>query len=111
MSEQTAPSAEQWQADQMRRAVARIVADLRRLGDEVEREANAIGRVGELEFNTYGYAASQIIHAVTWGMANLSLERIAQCAADADAARAREQAAAQAADSEKGVDDGNPDTA
>jgi hypothetical protein len=72
-------------SEQFEHKVARTANGLRVLADRVERE----GRVGE-NIRTmkpdHAYAAQSVIHAITWGMANLDLGGIVQCAKDADQA-------------------------
>lgn len=63
--------------------VDEIASRLRRLADEVEREASSNNRVG---MPSYGWKASQIIHSITWGVANMNLSALVAVAAEVDAA-------------------------
>lgn len=64
--------------------VDEIASRLRRLADEVEREGySSNNRVG---MPSYGWKASQIVHAITWGVANMNLSGLVAVASEVDAA-------------------------
>jgi hypothetical protein len=66
-----------------------VVVRLREMADDVERQGhrttNHVGVPG------FGWSAHSVVHAVMWGMANLSLDSLVVAAADADAAAAEER--------------------
>jgi len=82
-------SLEQLHARQLREAAQSAAGQLRRLADEVEREAGKVERVGQPGIATYGAVAEAVLHAVLWGVPNLRVDHLASHAADADIARAK----------------------
>lgn len=62
--------------------LAQMVAQVHRIADDIERE----GRRRETDTNNAGWAASQVLHTLMWGLANLSLDRLVSLAAEVDAA-------------------------
>lgn len=64
--------------------LADIAADLRSLADRVEREGEARPRFGAPENFDHVTGAAGVVHAVTWGVANLNLDILLADAADAD---------------------------
>ncbi len=60
---------------------ARIAAQLRSLADRVERQKPAMS---VRSAHPYASLASDIIHEVTWGVANLNLSSLTEAAADAE---------------------------
>jgi len=84
-------SNEQYGAKFMREGVARRVRRLRDLADRIERDGeNGIVRA-EAGKGTYGTVASNLLHEVTWGVANLNIETLLATATDADIAHARDK--------------------
>lgn len=70
--------------------VANRVRRLRDLADSIEREAARdidAARTGRHEWSSYTRVASQLVHAVTWGIANLNLSDLIEAGHDADKAR------------------------
>lgn len=68
--------------------VADVVRRLRGLADEVEREGRARpGVMGRQDGRPeYVHSAQQIVHAVTWGLANLNLDGVISAGNEADQA-------------------------
>lgn len=79
---------EQFRAEQLQQAAKATADGLRRLADDVEREAGKVERVGQPGIATYGSVAEAVLHAVVWGIPNLKVAQLASHAADADIARA-----------------------
>jgi hypothetical protein len=70
--------------------VANVVAQLRRLADRIEQEAVANienARTRKTEYSTYGRVAGQVIHEISWGVANLNLSNVIDAASDAASAQ------------------------
>lgn len=70
--------------------VAKVVAGLRRIADQVEREAarDILDAAGQRhEWSTYTGAVSRIEHQISWGVANLHVSSLIQTAGDADRAQ------------------------
>lgn len=71
---------------------ASIAAGLRRLADDVERQAREVrDRIANgpaADQSPHSYAASRVQHEVLWGLANLDLPGLTKAAAEADAAAA-----------------------
>jgi hypothetical protein len=83
-------SLEKMHADFLTGAINETAAGLRRLAERVEHGATDVPLVGTGPGrNTYAAIASHVIHEVTWGIANLSMERLARESAAADVARAK----------------------
>ena len=72
--------------------VARTAAHLRRIADEVEREGTATNafRGWHKGEHDYVYAAQQVVHTVTWGVAHLNLPGLISYAAEVHDIRAWE---------------------
>lgn len=69
-------------AEHYNRLLASVVAGLRRVADDVERQgAKTANRVDAPE---HGWAAHNVIHEITWGVANLNLSALILAAAEAD---------------------------
>lgn len=63
--------------------LAKVSARLRELADRVDRE----GKVRERPYQlSHSVSAQQVLHEVTWGVANLGLENLLASASDADVA-------------------------
>jgi hypothetical protein len=80
---------EKMHADRVRSRMREISARLRDLADEVDRQAEWLDRIGEVNDRTYVTAIAGVQREVLWGFANLNLDNLTACAGDADAARAR----------------------
>jgi hypothetical protein len=88
----------------MERSLAGVVGQIRRVADQIEAEARRgilDAAEGSYEWSTYTRVASQVIHTMTWGVANANFQRLIETAADADAARIEKKLAA--ADTMKGA--------
>lgn len=73
-------------------AINETAAGLRRLAERVERTAADVPLVGTGPGRTtYAAIASDVVHEVTWGVANLNTERLVREAADADVAHAKSE--------------------
>lgn len=74
--------------------VTSIATRLRRMADEIEREGQPTRNFtnGSDRRPDYVQAASEVIHTVTWGVANLSLDGLVTTAADVHLARDLEAA-------------------
>lgn len=66
------------------RQAEKIVAHLRSLADEVEREAIPRAKAGITGTPRYLAAAERVNHALTWGLANLGAYRLFDTAYHAD---------------------------
>lgn len=75
---------EEFHAKFLREALAARAAGLRQIGDELDRLAEQVDTTA-----SYSRLAENALHAVTWGLANLHLERVINEAASADVARAK----------------------
>lgn len=81
---------EQFHAKFLTESIDKTVDGLRRLADRVEAEATRVPKVGSGPGRgTYAAIAADVIHDITWGVANLQLERLCTEAAAADTARAK----------------------
>lgn len=76
---------EQFYADRLAEKVVGVAESLRRIADSIEREAK------EIRAHDYADTATQVIHEVTWGVANLSLGQLVTCTADATRERGAKQ--------------------
>jgi hypothetical protein len=65
------------------RTLANIAGNLRELADRVERDGR-LRPVRVAEGRDASWSASQVVHAVQWGMANLPLQLLIQSASDID---------------------------
>jgi hypothetical protein len=70
-----------WAQQRYEGHVNRIAEGLRSLADRVERTGHS-PRPGRS--NTYSTAACDVLHDVTWGVANLNLDNLLNAALDAD---------------------------
>lgn len=78
----------QFRAAQLQDAILAAAAHLRRIADDLNRNAADVALVGTGPGRrSYGQVAERAIHTVSWGVANARLERIALAAADADIER------------------------
>lgn len=71
-------------AERVEDKIFRIANNLRRLADEVEREAARLNQFAAKDIPAGGETASNVVYAVAWGMANLNLNLLIQAAADYD---------------------------
>lgn len=62
--------------------VDRVARRLHELADEVQREGDRTDP--KIDVPGFGWAASQVIHAVSWGLANLNRDALVLAAAEAD---------------------------
>lgn len=80
-------------ADQYQRRIEAIAARLHDIAAEVQREG--VARVGHVNADgkpDYLWSAQQVLHTVTWGVANLNLDGLLSTAADAqNAVRGRDK--------------------
>lgn len=75
---------EQMHAQFLREALETRAAGLRRLADAFDRLAGQVGETVQ-----YSRIAEQAYHELSWGVANLNMERVINEAAGADIARAK----------------------
>jgi hypothetical protein len=77
---------EEWAANYYSRQVDRVAAGLRDLADKVEQEGRARpGSTGRRDGRPeYVAAATRVVHALSWGFANLPVETLLTNANDAD---------------------------
>lgn len=69
--------------------VTKVAEGLRKLADDAEREGrHTTNHRGEPDYATAAYS---VLHAITWGIANLHTEGLVTRAADADRAAQEEQ--------------------
>lgn len=64
-----------------------IVADLRRMADEVEREGRVRDEALVMGTPALIWSAQTAVHRVMWGLANLNLDLLVQIAGDTELAR------------------------
>jgi hypothetical protein len=81
-------------ASHFKNRIERVVANLRRMADAVEREGQ---RVTDGP-SAYANVASSIQHTVLWGLANLHLDALTNAAANADEGRREDKQRAEAPD-------------
>jgi hypothetical protein len=89
MTEQTTaasipPSVEAMHADFLRDALTQRADGLRRIADAFDRLAKDVDSTA-----SYSRIAAQALHELTWGVANLNVERLINEGAGADVARAK----------------------
>ena len=70
-----------WAQQRYEGHVDRIARDLRYLADRVERTGH---NARPERSNTYSTAACDVLHEITWGVANLNLDNLLNAALDAD---------------------------
>lgn len=80
---------EQWHAKFLTDSIDSIAVGLRTLAERVERLRVDVPMVGGPGRATYAQIAAQVVHEITWGVANLHIERPIGEAAAADVARAK----------------------
>lgn len=73
-----------WMERHYHQKLAEVVARLRSLADEVEREGAQT--TNAIDSPRFGWAAYKAIHAVTWGLANADLPGLSLAASEADRA-------------------------
>lgn len=73
--------------------LANVANDLREMADRVERDGmprrrsdGSLAAIGYPEGSEFSAAAHRVLHAITWGVANLNLEHLLRRAVEADAA-------------------------
>jgi hypothetical protein len=75
----------------LERQVSKVVNRLRSMADQIESEARHGIRdaaEGARDYHTYNRVAQQIVHEITWGVANTNLGSVLLAADDAQQARA-----------------------
>lgn len=72
------------------RHLGNIVQQLHELADDVARHRTDLGRVPAPGLPMYAGVVGRVQHQVLWGLANLSLDGLAEIAANADVARLTE---------------------
>ncbi len=87
--QQPQPTEEQWHAKFLTEAIEAIAARLHALADDVARKAADVPLVGGPGRPNYGKVAADVVQEITWGVANLHMERPTTEAAAADIARAK----------------------
>lgn len=81
---------EQWNTEFLIRDIGRIAQDLRDLADRIEHYKNHVPKIGTGPgWTSYGQIAYDVVHDVTWGFANVHVDRVIRHATDADVARAK----------------------
>lgn len=90
MSDTTEPTtAEEYAAQQMRRRIDSIAADLSALADTVRRQGSDTLLVGGRGRNSYGEIAARVQREVMNALPNLGLDALTNAAATADLIRAK----------------------
>ena len=79
--------------DRYQRNLAKAAQGLRDLADRIEREGAV--EPGEGHDRIYVQRAGDVLHAITWGIANLGADTLLSAASDADFARREEQQASR----------------
>jgi hypothetical protein len=90
MTEARKTDMEEIERGHMERSLAGVIAQLRRVADQIEAESKrgiADAAEGSYEWSTYSRVAAQAVHTLTWGVANANLQRLLETASEADAAR------------------------
>lgn len=91
MSDQTTPApkrpetAEEIHADQLRKRVLKVAANLRHLADDVEREARGTDKPQ----SSYAWVANNVTNEIMGALMNMQLGALSVDAAEADIARAK----------------------
>lgn len=77
-----------YRAKDVTTAMSAVAERLRTMAADIDTIAQGLA-----DQSSYGKAAQDVFHIITWGLANTNVERVARRAADADAAVARRDAA------------------
>lgn len=88
-STQARPTNEQYGAKFLREGIVQRVRCLRDLADRIECDGEREIAQAEQGKGTYARVACEMVHEITWGVANLHLDTLISTAADADIARAK----------------------
>ncbi|QJW38707.1 hypothetical protein [Cellulosimicrobium protaetiae] len=92
MTTNTPLDAEQVMAANLQRSMRRTAAYLRAIADKIDQAAVDADPATLPSSRRYSSLAADAQHAVAWGVANASLERLTKEAAEADEARLAKQA-------------------